>query len=105
MENNDFWLRYLRLHSDPKTRAMHFMGTALAIVFLLAAAAMQSWWPFLLAILFGYGFATTSHYIVEKNKPAALGRPFLSLISDFRMFFLWCFGRLDAELRKAGVET
>ena len=46
MAGHDFWLRYLRLHSDPRTRAMHFIGTALAIVSLLAAAAMKSLWPF-----------------------------------------------------------
>ena len=103
MRYHDFWLRYLRLHSDPKTRTLHFIGTGLAVFFFLTAALMQSWWPLLPAFLCGYGFAMTSHYVVEKNRPAALRRPLMSLISDFRMFFLWCLGRLDPELRKAGV--
>lgn len=96
-------MHYLRLHANPKTRALHFIGTGLSIVFVLMAALTRSWWPLLLAILSGYGFAMTSHFMVEKNQPAAFSRPAMSLLSDFRMLLLWCFGRLEPELRKAGV--
>lgn len=102
---NEFWRHYLNVHTDPRTRLLHFVGTALAIVSLVLAAATPFWWFVALAPIFGFGFAWTGHFLVEKNEPAAFSRPLWSVASDFRMFFLWCTGRLESELRKAGVAT
>jgi len=51
----------------------------------------------------GYFFAWVSHAFIERNKPATFTYPLWSLIGDYRMFWLWVTGRLDAELAKAGV--
>ncbi len=96
-----FWHHYLREHARPGTRALHFLGSGLAIVFLVAAIAFLSW-PFLVAaIVAGYGFAWVGHFVVEKNRPATFGHPLWSLVSDFRMLWFWLTGRLDDEIRKA----
>lgn len=98
----EFWPYYLAQHSRPGTRRLHFIGTALALV-LLALAAAVSAWLLPAAVVAGYLFAWIGHFVVERNRPATFTHPLWSLVSDFRMFFLWCAGRLEAELKRAGV--
>lgn len=101
---DSFWLFYLREHSRPRTRALHYLGTGLVLLVAAAAVATASWWLLVLMPIAGYGFAWTAHMTVEQNRPATFTHPLWSLISDFRMFFLWVSGRLGAELRRAGVD-
>jgi len=98
----DFWPYYLREHGRPQTRALHYVGTALSLWFLLIALGAGGWW-WLLVPLAGYGFAWGAHFGVEKNRPATFTYPLWSLFSDYRMFFLWFAGRLDPHLKSAGV--
>jgi len=101
---SDFWPHYLREHARPGTRRLHYFGTALALLLLAAAIIFQIWWLIPVAIVCGYLFAWIGHMAVEHNRPATFTYPFWSLISDFRMFFLLCNGRIRGELRRAGVD-
>ena len=101
----EFWPFYLQEHARPQTRNLHYIGTALVIGIGLIALLMQKWLLLVAMPITGYFFAWVSHAFVEKNKPATFSHPLWSLISDFRMFFLWISGRLGPELQKAGVET
>lgn len=98
-----FWPFYLREHALPATRRWHYAGTALSIALLVIALATQTWWLLIIVPIAGYAFAWISHAFVERNKPATFIHPLWSLISDFRMFFLFLTGRLQPELEKAGV--
>jgi len=100
----EFWPYYLREHAQPRTRTIHYVGTALVIACAIALEATGNWLWRLAMPLAGYGFAWTSHALVERNKPATFTYPLWSLASDFRMFFLALSGRLDPHLRAAGVE-
>lgn len=98
-----FWLRYLRAHADPRTRALHYVGTSLALTCIVAASLMRDWRWLIAAPIVGYGFAWTAHVGVERNRPETFGHPFWSLFSDVRMLILWLTGRLSPQLRRAGL--
>ena len=100
----DFWPHYLREHSRPATRRLHYAGTALVLGFAAAALAARDWRLLAAVPLAGYGFAWLSHALVERNRPATFTYPLWSLAADFRMAWLWASGRLDKELARAGVE-
>lgn len=99
----DFWPYYLREHSRPRTRALHYAGTSLVVLILAYAILTGRWWLLLVVPAAGYGFAWFAHFGVEKNRPATFTYPLWSLAADFRMWWLWLTGRLGPELDKAGV--
>ncbi|PCD03006.1 hypothetical protein COC42_00795 [Sphingomonas spermidinifaciens] len=99
----EFWPFYLREHARATTRRLHYAGTALTFVFAALALTAGGWW-WLAVPLAGYGFAWAAHFRVERNRPATFIHPIWSLVSDYRMFFLWFAGRLDRHLRAAGVD-
>jgi hypothetical protein len=99
----EFWPFYLQEHAQPRTRTFHYIGTSLVIAIAAIAIVTRNWLLLLAVPVAGYFFAWVSHAFIERNKPATFIHPLWSLVSDFRMFFMWVAGRLDAELEKAGV--
>ena len=99
----EFWPFYLQEHAQPRTRHFHYVGTGLVISIGVIAVLVQRWLWLATMPVAGYFFAWVSHAFVERNKPASFTHPLWSLISDFRMFFLWISGRLGPELDRAGV--
>jgi len=99
----EFWSYYLRGHTKPATRAVHYIGTVGSTLVLIWALATHNGWWLLAVPVFGYGPAWIGHFFIEKNRPATFQAPFWSLISDYRMCGLFLTGRLGDELEKLQI--
>ena len=82
----EFWPYYLKEHSHPTTKLLHFIGTGLAGGCLVRLGLTRDPKNVVYGLLCGYGCAWVSHFFVEKNKPATFRYPLFSLLSDFRLF-------------------
>ena len=105
-DDGEFWRFYLRQHSHPLTRTVHYCGTVAAIlvaVGLLPSPLGGGVGRVLGTLLVGYGPSWLSHFFVERNRPATWAAPLRSLKSDLKMLGCFLTGRLSEELRAAGV--
>jgi hypothetical protein len=90
----EFWPYYLSEHADPLNRRLHFVGTTLVNLLLVAAVVRMQPMLLLACPLFGYGFAWAGHFLVEHNRPATFRHPLWSLRGDYRMYGLMVRGKL-----------
>lgn len=90
----EFWPYYLREHANQQTKVWHAIGTLLVVAALAGALVFQCAWLLVLVPFLGYGPAWYSHFFIEKNRPATFRYPLWSLISDFRMAYLFLLHRL-----------
>ena len=81
----EFWPFYVCEHSNPRTRIIHFIGTATIIPLIIVAVIFNAYLVFLVAVS-GYGFAWFGHFFIEKNRPATFKYPLWSLVGDFKRF-------------------
>ncbi len=100
---DDFWLHYLREHAKPATRALHYFGTSLAALTVVAFVLSGNPWVLVTVPAAGYGPAWIAHFFVEKNRPATFSYPIWSLAGDFLMTFSWLTGHIGEDLERAGV--
>ena len=102
----DFYPFYLAHHSDRRSRALHYLGTVLAVGALVCAAATGRWWVVVLAPVLGYGFAWAGHVLFEKNTPLSFHYPWMSLRADFVLLLEAATGRfrLPAPPQDGGTE-
>ena len=82
----EFYPYYLSEHQDVRCRRLHFLGSTLAIGFLVATLVTRNPWFLLGALLSGYACAWVGHFVFEKNRPATFKYPFYSFVGDWVMF-------------------
>ena len=90
----EFYPFYLSEHSNKVSRRLHFTGTSIALVLLIAAAITGMWWLAAAALVQGYAFAWVGHYFFEHNKPATFRYPGYSLMGDWRLWWEILTGKL-----------
>lgn len=105
MDFEEFWPRYLRAHSDPRTRAFHVAGTIAGTAIVLGAIALRKPWLVAAGLVAGYGPAWFSHALIERNKPETFRAPFASLRGDYLMAWHILRGTIDNELDRARETT
>lgn len=82
----EFYPFYLGEHRQRVCRQLHFAGSCIVLLLLLAALLTRDAWWLLPVPLAGYGFAWVGHFVFEKNRPATFRHPWYSLLGDWRMF-------------------
>lgn len=90
----EFYPFYLSEHANRTSRRLHFMGTSIAAVLMVAALLTRLWWLLAAALLQGYAFAWVGHFFFEHNKPATFKHPWLSLMGDWRLWWEILTGKL-----------
>src|ERR1700684_751652 len=83
----EFYPFYLSEHANRTSRRLHFMGSSMACVLVVAALLTQHWWLLAAAVLQGYAFAWVGHFFFEHNKPATFRYPAFSLMGDWRLWW------------------
>ena len=82
----EFYSFYLTEHSNRTCRRLHFVGSSLSLLCLLALVLTRNPLWLLAGLLCGYGFAWVGHFGFEKNKPASFKRPLYSFMGDWVMY-------------------
>jgi len=96
----EFFPEYLAAHRDPRTRAVHYIGTTLGVISFIIFLFSYDWHYLVAAPILGYGMAMPTHPLWEGNVPKTFKNPFLSFASDFFMLYLFATGGLAAYLNR-----
>ena len=83
----EFYPFYLSEHANRISRRLHFAGTSIAVLLLIAAALLRTGWLIVAALVQGYALAWVGHFFFEHNKPATFKYPRFSLMGDWRLWW------------------
>src|SRR5262245_44266689 len=97
----EFWPFYVREHSKPGCRLLHFIGSTAGLMCLVLAAFLGNPWLLPLGFVVGYGFAWTIHAFIQRNRPATFKYPLWSFMADWKMWKLTLLGRMGGEVQRA----
>ncbi len=90
----EFYPFYLSEHAQAATRRLHFIGSSLGLVCLMALIITGNLWWLVAGLVCGYGFAWFAHVVFEKNRPATFRHPLYSFMGDWKMFWQILTGKI-----------
>lgn len=96
----EFWPFYVRAHSRPGTRWLHFIGNTNLFIWLFLAVLNRSIAIFAGGVVSSYAFAWIGHFFVERNIPATFRFPLKAGICDMVMYYKMWRGEMNDEVRK-----
>ena len=96
---SEFYAFYLTEHRNPTSRKLHFIGTSIAFMLLVAAIVTLTWWLVPIAFVQGYAFAWVGHFFFEHNTPATFRYPGFSLMGDGRLWWEVLTGKAERGTR------
>jgi hypothetical protein len=82
----EFYPFYLSEHANRTCRRLHFAGSTISLLCLVALVATLNPLWLLAGLVAGYGFAWVGHFGFEKNRPASFKRPLYSFMGDWAMY-------------------
>jgi len=100
MKFNDYYLGYLSKHRKLGTRMFHYIGIFMTFLFIYWCFRTNNFIYLPLAWFVVYPFAWFSHFVIEKNIPAAFRNPVLAKRSDFYMFFSELTNKLPKQMEQ-----
>jgi len=89
-----FYPFYLSEHANRTCRRLHFVGTSIGLICLVAALATGRWWLIVAGLVSGYAFAWAGHFFFEHNRPATFRYPGYSFLGDWVMWRDMLAGRI-----------
>lgn len=89
---DEYWLDFLKAHSDPTNRACHYVGTSLVAFGILSGLFFIPILPALVICGLGLGLTTCGHFVYEQSRPH-LSKPFLRVVCNLLMLYLFLFDR------------
>ncbi|WP_163831806.1 DUF962 domain-containing protein [Spartinivicinus ruber] len=92
IEFDNYWLSYLKSHTNPANRMCHYIGTSIGVVGGLLGFIYINILVGILIGIVGYSIALIGHFIFQKNSPHAT-KPHLGVLCDFLMLYLYVFDR------------
>ena len=92
---DEFYPLYLREHSNLVNRRLHFLGSNLTILCLIAFVLTGTFAFAVLPLIVSYGFPWFGHFCFEKNIPATFSRPLWSIRGEWRMYHQIVIGELQ----------
>lgn len=89
-----FWPFYVSQHTHKTNRVLHVLGSLLGLMTLIILSVLDyGFKSFIFALIIGYGFAWTGHFVFEKNRPATFKYPIYSFMADWKMLILILSGK------------
>ncbi len=83
---SEFYPFYLQEHQNLVCRRLHYIGSWLVLIVVVASILSGKLWLLVLVPVIGYGFAWVGHFFFEHNKPATFKHPLYSFWGDWVMF-------------------
>jgi len=98
---DEFWVAYLRAHSNPKVAGFHVLGTALSVAAFAAIVGCGMVFFAAFAAVPAQLFGAIGHWLVAEPDEVSPQRPDWAALANLRLLWLALGGHLEEAVRAA----